>query len=118
MTLRSDLAGTLFLSDPQEYEGGELVLHQGFTRLKLKPEANTLVVYPANLIHEVSVVTQGVSERASLYFQSLIASHEHRAVLWDLQCARKKLLNHDGDSELLTTLHRTVQELLRLWAHV
>jgi PKHD-type hydroxylase len=106
--LRTDLAVTVFLSDPESYEGGALVV--GDTALRGK--AGDLVVYPATTIHRVSQVTRGTRLAAVFWVQSLIRNHEQRDLLITLSSIHASL----GASPQALALSRVHQNLLRMWA--
>lgn len=114
--LRTDVSATLFLSAPEEYEGGELAIEDTYGEHRVKLAAGSLVVYPSGSIHEVKPVVRG--ERLACYFfmQSLVKDNEARRQLFDMDRAlialRQKL--GDGDPHLvrLTALYNN---LLRKW---
>lgn len=106
--LRTDLAGTLFLSEPDGYEGGELVVNG----TPIKPAAGDLVLYPATTVHRVATVTRGVRLAAIFWVQSLVRSQEQREILLSLHAAIARLGNHP---EALS-IEAVQQNLLRMWA--
>lgn len=117
-TLRSDMALTLFLSDPADYEGGELVLelHDGDRRYKLP--AGQAVLYPATTLHRVEPVTRGVRLAAVLWVQSFVRDPGQREILFDLDRARRQLWERSGrrttpEFELVS---KSYANLLRRWA--
>lgn len=115
--LRSDLAFTLFLSEPDSYGGGELVIEWAGTRETVKPAAGELVLYPARTLHRVSQVTFGERLAAVGWIESHVRSGEAREVLFDLSNLRASLAGtHDAQSPELLTLQKTIANLLRLWA--
>lgn len=85
--MRADLSSTLFLTDPQDYDGGELVMHHQHTVETFKLNAGDLLVYPTNCIHSVSEVTRGSRWAAFFWTQSIVKSHEHRETLHELDMA-------------------------------
>jgi len=114
--LRSDLAGTLFLSAPQDYEGGELVIHQTDQSTRIKLEANTLVIYPAQFLHEVTLVTQGRRDAAVFWFQSFVRSPAQREALYRQEQALSLLSEPTIDREKIRgLLHHVQQNLLHQW---
>jgi PKHD-type hydroxylase len=97
--LRSDLAVTIFLSDPAGYDGGELVLEMDGGDQEIKLEAGEAIVYSANAIHRVAPVTRGVRQVAIAWVQSLVPDERIRAVLFDLYRVMKGL--QAGEESLL-----------------
>jgi PKHD-type hydroxylase len=110
--LRSDLAATLFLSDPASYEGGELVLELPFGEQEIKLEAGEAVVYSATSLHRVAPVTRGVRLVALTWIQSMVRDDRLRAVLTDLSAAVRKA-DRSGDDELAAVLNKSYHNLLR-----
>ena len=114
--LRTDLAFTLFLSSPEDYDGGELVLegHDGETPVKLG--AGSLVLYATGQTHRVEEVTRGERLAAVGWIQSHVRDPVQRDILFDLDRTRRALFERDGDSEAFATLSRSSAALLRMWA--
>lgn len=106
--LRTDLAATLFLSDPTSYDGGELVVNNN----AVKPAAGDLVLYPATTVHRVAPVTREARLAAIFWVQSLIRSPEQREVLLALHSALAQLGDHPG----ALSVSAVQQNLLRMWA--
>jgi PKHD-type hydroxylase len=112
--LRTDLSATLFLSHPQEYDGGELVIQigpGGIERVRLP--AGYLLLYPASFVHRVEPVRRGRRLASFFWIESMIRSNEDRALLWDLQLAIGSL-PEAHHPRLLGIYHA----LLRRWALV
>jgi PKHD-type hydroxylase len=84
---RSDLAMTLFLSDPESYDGGELRIELAYGEEEIKLPAGEAVVYPASSLHRVAPVTRGVRLAAVTWMQSAVRDDRMRAILFDLHCA-------------------------------
>ena len=116
--LRTDLAFTLFLTPPEEYDGGALVLegHDGETPMKLA--AGSLVLYATGQTHRVDPVTRGERLAAVGWIQSQVRDPGRREILFDLDRTRRALFDRDGDSEEFATLSRSSAALLRMWAEV
>ena len=116
--LRSDLAVTVFLTHPADYDGGELVIegHSGSTAYKL--EAGQAIVYPATTLHHVAPVTRGERTSAVLWVQSLVRNAAQREILFDLDTARRSLWAKAGDATTpeFELLAKTYANLLRAWA--
>ena len=106
--LRTDLAGTLFLSPPDSYDGGELVVNGH----SVKPAAGDLVLYPATSVHRVETVTRGTRLAAIFWVQSLVRSEEQRELLLSLHVAIARL----GDHPVTVSVEAVQQNLLRMWA--
>lgn len=106
--IRTDLAGTLFLSEPESYDGGELVVNNS----AVKPAAGDLVLYPATTVHRVAPVTRGVRLAAVFWVQSLVRNQEQRDVLLALHGAIARL----GDHPVGVNVEAVQQNLLRMWA--
>ena len=115
--LRTDLAFTLFLTSPDDYEGGELVVHTASMASQIKGKAGQLVLYPATSIHEVKPVTQGERIVCIGWIESLIADQAQRELLFDLENLRASLRQKlDANSIELLTLDKNIANLVRMWA--
>jgi PKHD-type hydroxylase len=115
--LRTDLSLTLFLTPPEEYEGGELVVHTAGLTQELKGEAGHLVLYPSGSIHEVRPVTRGTRIVCIGWIESMIADGARREMLFDLENLRASLRRQlPAQSAELLTLDKTIANLLRMWA--
>ena len=115
--VRSDLSCTLFLSDPDEYDGGELVmLGVGDAGQSVKLEAGQAVLYPATTVHEVRPVTRGARLASFFWIESMVRSHEQRALLLELDDALTALRSRHGDDSETVALTGTYHNLLRMWA--
>lgn len=115
--LRSDLSFTLFLSDPEDYDRGALVLHSAAGSHEIKLPFGDLVLYPSSDIHEVQPVTRGTRLVAVGWIESLIPDARHRSLLFDLENLRAALRQrHPSDAEELLVLDKTISDLLRMWA--
>lgn len=116
--LRSDLAITVFLSDPADYDGGELVLdtHSGQQTYKL--DAGHALLYPATTVHRVEPVRRGERLAAVLWVQSHVRDAGHRELLFDLDTARRQVWAQAGNVPTPTfeLLAKTYANLLRTWA--
>jgi len=114
--VRTDLSCTLFLSQPHEYEGGELVIHdpQGERRVKL--DAGDLVLYPGSTLHEVTPVTRGARVASFFWIESMVAGAEQRRLLFEMDMALVKLRARGEDDPAIVQLTGTYHNLLRMWA--
>jgi PKHD-type hydroxylase len=114
--VRSDLSCTLFLSDPDEYDGGELVMGGAGGGRSFKLEAGQAVLYPATTIHEVTPVTRGARVASFFWIESMVRSHEQRSLLLELDDALTSLRSRHGDDADTVALTGTYHNLLRMWA--
>ena len=115
--LRTDLSFTLFLTPPEDYDGGELVVHAAGMTQELKGEAGHMVLYPSGSIHEVRPVTRGTRIVCIGWIESLVADHAQREMLFDLENLRASLRRQlPAQSAELLTLDKTIANLLRMWA--
>ncbi|MCU0761384.1 MAG: Fe2+-dependent dioxygenase [Hydrogenophaga sp.] len=114
--VRSDISCTLFLSDPAEYDGGELVIRapQGTQCVKLA--AGDMVVYSGSSVHSVEPVTRGQRLASFFWIESMIRSPEQRNLLFDLDMNLLKLRQQYGESTETTALTGCYHNLLRQWA--
>lgn len=114
--VRSDVSCTVFLSDPADYDGGELVLSDTFGEHCVKLPAGHAVVYPGTSLHQVRPVTRG--ERVACFFwvQSMVRSDEQRRLLFDLDMNLLALRKRHGETPETTALTGTYHNLLRQWA--
>ena len=114
--LRTDVSCTVFLSDPSDYEGGELVISDTYGEQRIKPPAGHAVLYPGTSLHQVRPVTRG--ERLACFFwvESLVRSDEQRRLLYDMDMALVELRQSRGESPATTALTGTYHNLLRMWA--
>jgi PKHD-type hydroxylase len=123
--LRSDLALTLFLSEPADYDGGELLVDADSTPVRIKLPRGDAVLYPATATHEVAAVTRGTRWAAVSWVQSMIRRTDQRDLLWQIALASEDLRNiqaSDASRERKETLERRLlglrANLLRLWGEV
>ncbi len=112
--LRSDMSMTLFLSEPEEYEGGELVIQTEFGEQRVKPQAGDAVTYPSSSLHKVTPVTSGVRVAAITWMQSMVSDTHIRELLFELdQNIQQLLLNDTVPREQLDSLHHVYHNLIR-----
>lgn len=114
--MRTDLSMTLFLSDPETYEGGELVLQTDFGDIDCKPAARTAVVYSTLLWHEVETVTQGQRLAIVSWFNSRIRDPQHRSLLFEITMAWREVTAAAPESEAAKRLHKSYMNLTKLWS--
>lgn len=114
--LRADVSATLFLSDPEAYEGGELTIADTFGNHGVKLKAGSLVVYPSTSIHAVSPVTRGERLACFMFIQSIVRDAGKRRLLYDMDMALLQLRETLGETEPIVQLTGTYHNLLRQWA--
>jgi len=114
--IRSDLSATLFLSDPDDYDGGELVA-DGHAPVKLP--AGDMILYPASTVHHVAPVTRGARRASFFWIQSMVRDVSARAMLFDLDRSIQELTGSVGpDAPALVRLTGLYHNLLRRWAEL
>ena len=113
--MRTDLALTLFLSSPESYEGGELILEQPAGEEEMKLEAGEALLYSASCVHRVNPVQSGVRLAAVTWVQSVVRDERVRGVLYDLQQALRGLADREREALLVS---KSYQNLLRLAAEL
>ena len=117
LQIRTDLAATLFLAEPDAYDGGELVVQEAFGAQRVKLPAGDMLLYPATSVHEVTPVTRGARVASFFWVQSLVRDDAQRALLFDLDMAIVRLTRDvPGDHASLVALTGTYHNLLRMWA--
>lgn len=114
--LRSDVSFTVFLSDPAQYTGGELVLERPEGEQAFKLEAGDALVYPSTFLHRVERVETGTRLVAVGWAQSLIRRADHRELLFDLDTARRAIFDRLGKSAEFDLLSKCLSNLLRDWS--
>ena len=114
--VRTDLSATLFLTDPDDYDGGELVIEDTFGSHKVKLPAGDLVVYSATSRHHVTPVSRGSRWSSFFWIQSMIRDEAARTMLFELDNAIQSLRRRVGDSEEVVSLTGLYHNLVRRWA--
>src|SRR5580658_4055589 len=114
--LRTDISATLFLSAPEEYDGGELIIDDLFGTHTVKLSAGDLVVYPASSLHRVQAVTRGTRDAAFFWIQSMVRDDGARTLLYDLDTSIRELTSQGADARSLLRLTGCYHYLLRRWA--
>ncbi len=114
--IRSDLSATLFLTDPGDYEGGELVIEDTFGAHRVRLPAGQMVLYPGSSLHHVTPVTRGERIASFFWIQSLVRHDARRGVLWELDAAIQALARDVPGHEALDRLGGVYHNLLREWA--
>jgi len=117
--IRTDLSATLFLSAPEDYDGGELVVEDTYGSHEVKLPAGDLILYPAASLHRVMPITRGERVASFFWIQSLIRDDAKRALLFDLDVAIQTLAQDAGlGAPAIVSLTGTYQNLLRMWAEL
>jgi PKHD-type hydroxylase len=116
--VRTDLSATLFFSNPDEYDGGELVVEDTYGVHSVKLPAGHLILYPASSVHHVRPVTRGVRMGSFFWIQSMVRDDGERTLLFDLDVAIQRLLNDVPDHRSVVELTSLYHNLLRRWADV
>jgi PKHD-type hydroxylase len=114
--LRSDISVTLFLSSPDEYDGGELLIDEIAVRQKVKLDAGAALLYPTTSLHRVEPVTRGERLASIIWIQSLVRDPGQRRILFDLDRATQAVNKRDPDSAEGKLLSASYHNLLRMWA--
>jgi PKHD-type hydroxylase len=117
-TLRADVSTTVFLSAPEEYEGGELVVMDAYGAHEVKLPAGDAIVYPSSSVHRVMPVTSGERVASFLWTQSMVRDDGRRSMLFELDQNIQKLRAQHGDNEALVGLTGHYHNLLRMWADI
>ncbi len=117
MTIRSDLSATLFLSEPDEYDGGELVIEEHYGAQPVKLAAGDMILYPSSSLHQVTPVTRGQRICAITWMQSAVADVSAREMLFDLDQSIQALTpdRADDDPDIDRLIH-VYHNMLRRWA--
>ncbi|WP_119156723.1 Fe2+-dependent dioxygenase [Caldimonas tepidiphila] len=114
--VRTDISCTLFLAEPQEYDGGELVVEDTFGDKRVKLAAGDMVLYPGTSVHRVEPVTRGHRVAAFFWVQSMVRSDEQRRLLFDMDTHLMRLRSQAGETDpAVVGLTGTYHNLLRMW---
>ena len=114
--VRTDVSTTVFLSSPDEYEGGELIAEDSFGTHEIKLDSGDAILYPSTSLHRVEPVTSGVRVASFLWTQSLVRDAWRRSMLFDLDMTILKLRNQLGDTAEVVALTGHYHKLLQQWA--
>jgi PKHD-type hydroxylase len=116
--LRTDISATLFLSAPEEYDGGELMIEDTYGMHSVKLAAGDLILYPSSSVHHVKPVTRGVRFAAFFWIQSMVRDDGQRTLLFDLDMAIQQLRIAVPEHVAILQLSNVYHNLLRRWADV
>lgn len=114
--VRTDVSTTVFLNDPQEYEGGELIINDTYGIERVKLPAGHAVVYPGSSLHRVSPVTSGQRVASFFWTQSMVQDDAQRAIMFDLDQTIQQLAQKPDNAQDVTRLTGTYHNLIRQWA--
>ncbi len=114
--VRTDISCTLFLAEPDEYDGGELVIEDTFGEQRVKLPAGDMIVYPSSSVHRVTPVTRGARIASFFWVQSFVRSPEQRRLLFDMDLSVMELRRSEGETAAVVRLTSCYHNLLRMWA--
>jgi PKHD-type hydroxylase len=115
---RSDISTTVFLNDPSDYDGGELVINTAFGLHKVKLSAGDAVLYPSSSLHHVAEVTRGVRLVAVTWAQSMVRDPSRRELLYTLYRAKESLMAKDPNGAATNQVNTAYVNLVRMWSDV
>lgn len=119
LRIRADLSATLFLTEPEDYDGGELVVDDTYGVHSVKLAAGDLILYPSSSLHRVEPVTRGARVSSFFWIQSLVRGDAQRTLLFDMDLAIQRLGQAVGPADpSLVSLTGAYHNLLRMWAEV
>lgn len=116
--IRTDLSATLFFSEPDEYDGGELVIEDNFGVQSVKLKAGSLILYPASSLHHVTPVTRGTRTASFFWIQSMVRDDGQRTLLFDMDSAIQRIAGESPEHPSVIQLTGVYHNLLRRWADV
>lgn len=114
--VRTDISCTLFLSDPADYDGGELVIADTYGEQRVKLAAGDMVIYPGTSVHRVEPVTRGARLASFFWIESMVRGDEQRRLLYEMDMSLMALRTGLGETPELVQLTGTYHNLLRMWA--
>lgn len=116
--VRSDISCTLFLCEPDEYDGGELIVSDTYGEHEVKLPAGDMVVYPSSSLHKVMPVTRGARLASFFWVQSMVRDDAQRRLLFEMDASIESLRNHEANAAAVLQLTGIYHNLLRRWAEV
>jgi PKHD-type hydroxylase len=114
--VRTDLSATVFLSPPEDYDGGELVVDDTFGAHRVKLPAGSMILYPGSSLHRVEPVTRGVRLAAFFWIESMVRDDGRRRLLFDLDRSVQEIAGAMPASPAVAQLYNVYHNLLRQWA--
>lgn len=118
LQIRTDVSATLFIAEPDEYEGGELVIEDTYGTHAVKLPAGDLIVYPSTSLHRVNPVTKGTRLASFFWVQSMVRDDAERVLLFDLDSAIQRLNASEADEPARVQLTGCYHNLLRKWSEL
>jgi len=119
LTIRTDLSCTLFLAEPDSYEGGELVIEDTYGAHAVKLPAGDMILYPSTSLHNVTPVTKGARVACFFWLQSMIRDDAKRTLLFDLDMSIQQLTREHGQgAPPIVSMTGVYHNLLRMWAEI
>lgn len=115
ISLRTDISCTLFLSDPEDYDGGELVVSDTYGEHEIKLQAGDAILYPSSSVHRVMPVTRGARLASFFWIQSMVRDDAQRQLLFDLDTSIQALTHSGADRTAVVRLTGVYHNLLRRW---
>lgn len=116
MHVRTDISCTLFINDPESYDGGELVVEDTYGQQAVKLPAGDMVLYPGTSLHHVRPVTRGARLASFFWVQSMIRDDAQRTLLFEMDASITSLRQQAGDTPAVVRLTGTYHNLIRMWA--
>ena len=116
--VRTDLSFTLFLNDPADYDGGELIIEDGMGGRAVKLPAGHLILYPSYSVHRVEAVTRGARLACFSWLESMVREPQQRALLHELDMSIAALRGAHGETDAAVRLTSCYHNLMRMWATV
>ena len=113
--LRTDLSITVFLANPDEYDGGELIIEHTFGTQEIKLPAGDAILYPASSLHRVAPITRGARLASFFWIESLVSGGDERAILFDMDASMQRLSSTSADEAACLQLTNCYHNLLRIW---
>ncbi|HWB50556.1 MAG TPA: Fe2+-dependent dioxygenase [Stellaceae bacterium] len=116
LRVRTDLSATVFLSAPEDYDGGDLVVDDTFGAHRVKLPAGSMILYPGSSLHRVDPVTRGMRLAAFFWIESMVRDDGERRLLFDLDRSVQEIAGAVPDSPAVAQLYSVYHNLLRRWA--
>ena len=116
--IRTDLSATLFLSSPEDYDGGELIIEDTYGTQSIKLPAGHMVLYPGTSLHKVTPVTRGARVASFFWIQSMVRDDGHRRLMFEFDLSIRRLTQDVPDHPALVQLTGVYHNLLRQWTEV
>lgn len=114
--VRTDISCTLFLAEPTDYDGGELVIADTYGEQRVKLAAGDMVIYPGTSVHRVEPVTRGARLASFFWIESMVRGDDQRRLLYEMDMSLMRLRGELGETPELVQLTGTYHNLLRMWA--